>query len=76
MVIRDPVLLSEGARLDAPDGRFVALPDHGASCVDLFCPYGGFPDDADDRPAALVDQVRDSGGRDSGVGDLDEVVRH
>ncbi len=76
MVIRDPVLLSEEAHLDASDGRLVGLADHGASCVDPFWSGGGLPDDVDDRPACLVDQGRDSGGRDAGVGDLDEVVRH
>ncbi len=76
MVIRDPVLLSEEARLDAPDGRLVGLADHGASCVDSFWPCGGFPDDADDRLEGSVDHAGVPDRRGAGVADLDELVRH
>ena len=57
MVIRDPVLLSEEAHLDAPDGRLVGLADHRASCVDSCWPCGGFLDDADDRLEGSVDHA-------------------
>lgn len=76
MVIRDPVLLSEEAHLDAPDGRLVGLADHSASCVDSFWPCGGFPDDADDRLEGSVDHTGVPDRRDEGVADLDEVVPH
>ena len=57
MVIRDPVLLSEEAHLDASDGRLVGLADHRASCGDSCWPCGGFPDDVDDRLEGSVDHA-------------------